>query len=59
MTWDMALRIADQQIAEWKRLRVGPAEAMMALHNEQPARWRDVREQVAAWAMLHRERWEE
>jgi hypothetical protein len=59
VTWADALRHADQQIAEWQRTGVGPAEALMALHNEQPARWRLVRDQMAAWAMLHRERWED
>lgn len=60
MTWDDALRHADAQIAEWQASGIGPAEAMIALHNEQaPAQWHQVREQLAAWAMLHRDRWED
>ena len=58
MTWAEALRHADAQIAQWKRDGIGPGEALVALHNERPARWQIVREQLAAWAMLHRERWE-
>jgi len=38
MTWTQALRIADRQIAQWQRDGVGPAEALMALRNEQPTR---------------------
>jgi hypothetical protein len=59
VTWEDALRYADAQIEQWQRDGIGPAEALMALHNEQPARWQQVREQVAAWAILHRERWED
>jgi hypothetical protein len=59
MTWNDALRHADRQIAEWKRCGVGPATALVALHDEQPSHWMRVREQLAAWAMLQRERWEE
>ncbi len=59
MTWADALRHADAQIALWKRCGIGPAAALLALHDEQPARWQIVREQMAAWAMLHRERWED
>lgn len=69
MTWAAALRHADRQIALWQRDGIGPAEALMALHNEPPTRdegstwagtrWRQVRQQLAAWVMLHREQWEE
>lgn len=59
MTWEKALLIADEQIAHWKRDGIGPAEAEAALHNQQPARWHRVREQLAGWVMLHRDRWED
>ena len=59
MTWAEALRHADVQIALWQRDGIGPGEAMVALHNEVPGRWQQVRVQLAAWAMLHRERWED
>jgi hypothetical protein len=59
MTWDMALRIADQQIAVWVADGIGPADAELTLHNEQPAHWYRVRQQLAAWVMLHRDRWED
>jgi hypothetical protein len=59
LTRDDALRIADAQIAQWKRDGIGPAEALLALHNEQPARWRQVREQMAEWAVLYWDCWED
>jgi len=59
MTWTQALRHADRQIAQWQRDGIGPAEALMALHDRQPTRWPQVRQQLAAWVMLHREQWEE
>jgi hypothetical protein len=59
VTWDDAFAIANDQIAEWQRRGVGPAEALFALQNEHPAHWQQVRELLAAWAILHRERWEE
>lgn len=58
VTWDAALRIADDQIAEWERLGITPVEAEAALRNEGPARWQRVRKLIAAWVMLHRDRWE-
>ena len=59
MTWTQALRIADRQIAQWQRDGIGPASALMALHDEQPTRWPQVRQQLAAWVLLHKDRWED
>ena len=59
MTWAEALRHADAQIARWKRDGIGPGEAMVALHDEVPGRWQIVRQQMAAWAMLYRDKWED
>jgi hypothetical protein len=59
MTWDRALKLADEQIAEWKRTGVGPGTAEVALHDQEPQRWHRIREQLAAHIMQHREDWEE
>jgi len=63
MTWKQALRHADEQIAQWKRDGIRPAEAVEALHrpasrNRRDGWWR-VRQVLAAWAIQHRDRWED
>jgi len=59
MTWPAAYRIADDQIAFWKRIGITADEAQRALQCDFPAQWRRVREQLACWAMLHKDRWED
>jgi hypothetical protein len=59
MTWPAAYRIADDQIAFWKRTGITADEATRALQYDFPATWHAVRWKLAAWAMAHKDRWED
>jgi len=59
MTWPAAYRIADAQVAYWQRTGITADEAQRALQCDFPAAWDDVRRRLAAWAMAHKDRWEE
>ena len=59
MTWPAAYRIADQQLAYWQRTGITADEAQRALQCDFPAAWDDVRRMLAAWAMAHKDRWED
>ena len=59
MTWHAAYRIADEQVAYWQQAGITADEATRALAYDFPATWIVVRRQIAAWAMQHRDRWEE
>lgn len=60
LTWPAAYRIADTQVAYWRRTGITADEAQRALLQcDFPAAWDDVRRMLAAWAMLHKARWEE
>jgi len=59
VTWKQALRHADEQIAQWKRDGIRPAEAMAALRRPAARRdWSRVRQVLATWAIQHQDRWE-
>ena len=58
MTWHAAYRIADDQIAYWQQTGITAEEAERTLRLGIPAAWDDVRRMLAAWAMLHQDRWE-
>jgi len=58
MTWPAAYRIADDQIAYWQQGGITADEATRALAYDFPATWQAVRRMLAAWAMLHQDRWE-
>jgi len=58
VTWHAAYRIADEQVAYWQRSGVTAREAAIALQHDLPVTWVAVRRQLAAWAMLHQDRWE-